>query len=53
MTQEAEMPQAVADLRTRKDLEIALEDPEASREITRWLMATGRLSAGASSQPIN
>jgi len=57
---EVEKPQAIADLRTRKDLEIALEDPEASREITRWLMATGRLpefalaqrlGAGASHQP--
>ena len=58
--EEVEKPQAIADLRTRKDLEIALEDPEASREITRWLMATGRLpefalaqrlGAGASHQP--
>jgi len=37
---EEEKLQTIADPRTRKDLEVALQDCEASREITRWLVAT-------------
>ena len=31
---EEEKPQAIADLRPRKDLKVALEDSDASREVT-------------------
>ena len=31
------------DLRTRRDLGLALNDPDAASDILRWLMATGRM----------
>jgi len=36
-------PAALADLQTKRDLSLALEDLANTSEISRWLMATGRL----------
>ena len=37
-------PPTLANLRTQRDLQLALEDPDTTMDILRWLMATGRLS---------
>ena len=41
--EEEERPGIIKDLRSKQDIEDALEDPAASREIVRWLMTTGRI----------
>ena len=43
MEEAGERPAALTDLRTRRDLGLALNDPDAASDILRWLMATGRL----------
>jgi hypothetical protein len=41
--EEKEKPEAIKDLRSRQDLDDALEDPVASRVVSCWLITTGRL----------
>ena len=45
MLEEAgDRPSTLAELRTQRDLLLALENPATVSEILRWLMTTGRLS---------